>query len=277
MGKSFEDHIIHRTINSPMVQGFFISNATKSTEEENKRVLDRGYQRLYGMLLWAARGSFVDCLQGCSLLGRVMATPTEVAWTAACHMMTYMLQHKNTGITYSSAGNAIPMCFVDASSKADPADSKCLYGYAHLWMGGTIIAVCKKLAHVGLSAAHNEYMAAHWANRHTAWLRDVLTEMNMSAVVTAPTITWADNRAANLLCEEDIISTGNHHMMVPYHYNKEAVNDGIVEMRYIPTIDNLADLMTKSCSKQVIERLLPALIGLRKPVLPDDWGSASLK
>lgn len=152
---------------------------------------------------------------------------------------------------------------MDASNKADPADSKCQYGYAHLWQGGAIIACSKKLAHVGLSAAHNEYMAAHWANRHTAWLRDLLGEMGLSEVVVAPTITYGDNRAANLLCEEDIITCGNQFMQVPYHYNKEAVQAGIVEMKYISTADNIADLFTKSVSRQVLEHLLPVLLGHR--------------
>ncbi len=111
-------------------------------------------------------------------------------------------------------------------------------------------------------------MAAHWANRHTAWLRDLLAEMGISEVAQAPTLTYADNRAANLLCEEDIVTCGNQFMQVPYHFNMEAVALGIVDMTYIPTTDNLADLMTKSVSKQVSERLLPAMIGLRKPILP---------
>ena len=82
-------------------------------------------------------------------------------------MPTYLTQHSERGIKYSSAGNAAPVTFADASNKPDPNDSKCQYGYTHLWMGGPIIAVSKKLNHVGLSAAHNEYQATHWANRHT--------------------------------------------------------------------------------------------------------------
>ncbi len=185
----FKEHVINKTVSTPLTPGFCISNATKSTEAENKQVLARGYQRLFGTLLWAARGSFIECLEGCSELGRVMAKPTEAAWAAACHMLTYMIQHKNNGIRYSNAGNSLPVAFVDASNKADLADSKCQYGYVHLWMGGAIIARSKKLAHVGLSAAHNEYMAAHWANRHTAWLRDLLAEMGINEVAQAPTLT----------------------------------------------------------------------------------------
>ena len=126
------------------------------------------------MLLWAARGTFTECLQGVSLLGRVMtlSAPTEEAWSAACHMLTYIQQHKTHGICYSTDGNIAPMCMTNRSNKPDPTESKCQYGYCHLWQGAVIIAVSKKLAYAGLSAAHSEYMAAHWANRATTWLRD---------------------------------------------------------------------------------------------------------
>ena len=111
-------------------------------------------------------------------------------------------------------------------------------------------------------------MAAHWANRHTAWLTDLMEEMEIKEIGTEPTVTYEDNRAANLLCEEDIITCGNQFMQVPYHYNKEAIKMGVVVMRYIPTVDNLADILTKAVSRQVLERLLPAVIGQSAPLLP---------
>ena len=104
--------------------------------------------------------------------------------------------------------------------------------------------------------------------QRTAWLRDLLVEMSYLQVGAQPTNTYADNRAANLLCEEDIITCGNQFMQVPYHYNKEAVAMGVVIMIYISTLDNLADLFTKSVSKQVLQRLLPALLGYSAAVLP---------
>ena len=124
-----------------------------------------------------------------------------------------------------------------------------------------MIASSKKLAHVGLSAAHNEYMATHWCNRHTCWLRDLLEEIELGEVVAKPTLTHSDNRASNLLCEEDIVTCGNQFMQVPYHFNKEVVERGAVEMQYIATEDNLADIFTKSVSRQTLERLLPHLLG----------------
>lgn len=268
MANTFEKDLLSKNVTTPLPDGFFTYKKTTTSEQESKAVLARGYQRLFGSLLWAARGTFPECLEGCSMLGRVMSAPAEDDWSAACHMLTYMHQHRHHGILYSSNGNSIPYAMVDSSNKTDPTDSKCQYGYCHVLAGAAIIAQSKKLSHIGLSAAHNEYMAAHWCNRHTAWLRDLLVEMGYLEVGAQPTNTYADNRAANLLCEEDIITCGNQFMQVPYHYNKEAVAMGVVIMIYISTLDNLADLFTKSVSKQVLQRLLPALLGYSAAVLP---------
>jgi hypothetical protein len=47
--------------------------------------------------------------------------------------------------------------------------------------------------------------------------------MGLEDVVRQPTNTYGDNKAANLLCEEDIVTCGNQFMQVPYHFNKEAM------------------------------------------------------
>ena len=151
--------------------------------------------------------------------------------------------------------------YTDATNKPDPNDSKCQYGYTHLWMGGPIIAASKKLNHVGLSAAHNEYQATHWANRHTMWLRDLLTEMDLGDAIQEPTATFGDNRASNLLCEEDIVTCGNQFMQIPFHFNKEVVESGAVTIHYVPTAENIADLYTKAVSKQVLDKLLARALG----------------
>ena len=92
-----------------------------------------------------------------------------------------------------------------------------------------------------------------------AFGRDLMREMGIT--ITDPTITYADNTAANLLAEEDIVTMGNQFIRTPYHYTKECVADKIVQVKHIPTADNLADIFTKSVSRQVLERLLPYVTG----------------
>jgi hypothetical protein len=191
----------------------------------------------------------------------VLDSPTLTDWRAATQMMNYMHQRKTQGIRFNSNGNSKPVVYVDASNKPDPTDSKCQYGYVHMWQGGPICICSKKLSHVGLSAAHNEYMALHWANRQTQWVRDILIEMDLNDVVDEPTATFGDNKAANLLCEEDIVTKGNQHYRSPYHYNKEMVNDGQVKVHWIASAENLADIFTKAVPRQVLDSLLTRLQG----------------
>lgn len=270
MAEAFRDHLHKRKVSTPLPEGLFLHKRTDTPMNETAAVMERGYQRLVGMLLWAARGVYPECLLGTSMLGRLMAAPTEEAWTAACHMMTYMTQHRTQGIRFTSSGNNAPIAFSDSSNKPDPTDGKCQYGYSVQWQGGPVIACSKKLSHVGLSASHNEWMALHFTNRHVMWLRELLTEMELGEVVEQPTCVKGDNRAANLLCTEDIVTCGNQFLQLPFYFNKEVVESGAVVVSYVPTADNLADLFTKAVSKQVLTRLLPRLIGLEEDVAEDE-------
>ena len=176
-------------------------------------------------------------------------------------MMNYMYQNRHRGIMFSSVGNNTPVAYVDASNKPDPTDSKCQYGYAIMLAGGPIVTHSKKLSHVGLSAAHNEYMALQWCNRHVVWLRHLLVEMGYSDMVSDPTVVRGDNTAANQLCYEDIVTSGNQFIITPYHYNKEVVTLRLVEVKYVKSEDNLADLTTKAVDRTTSGRLTDRLAG----------------
>ena len=64
----------------------------KSKSAENRSVLDRGYMKAVGMILWAARNVFLECLVGVSFLCRVMSSPCENAWLCAMHMIKWIYQ-----------------------------------------------------------------------------------------------------------------------------------------------------------------------------------------
>lgn len=255
-------------LKTPSEKGMHLHKHLRQDEESQRKqeaeatvVRDRGYAKLLGMILWAARMCFPECLVGASMLGRVMACPTEEAWSEGIKIMNWMIQNKHRGIKFSANGNEVPVVFVDASNKPDPSDGKCQYGYVIMWKGGPIVTVSKKLAHVGLSAAHNEYMAMHWANRKIAWMRDFMLELELPEMVELPTLNCGDNQAALILSEEDIVTTGNQFIQVPYHYNKEMVLSGASEHIYVPTDLNLADVFTKCVTKQVIDTLLQRVLG----------------
>lgn len=119
---------------------------------------------------------------------------------------------------------------VDASNKPDPADGKCQFGFVFMWMGAAVLDHSKKLRHIGLSSEHNEYMAMHFAHQALVWFRQLMSELELTALLEVPTIMLADNKPANILSQEDIVSMGNQYIYLPYHYNKEVQEEGFSEI-----------------------------------------------
>ena len=153
-----------------------------------------------------------------------------------------------------------PCALVDASNRDDPADGRTQYGYTIHW-GGPLITKSGKLNHVGISSTYNEYMALHHCVKQVVWLRQLMQEIGLAAYVSTPTEVYADNKQANKLCAEDLVTAGNMYFRTGYHYNKEAVAEGHVKIEYIKTDQNVADLFTKAIKKGVIRQLLDALLG----------------
>ena len=132
-----------------------------------------------------------------------------------------------------------------------------------MWMGGPLVSYAKKLDHSSSATAANEYMALSHATKHVVWLRQLFAEIGLAALVAEPTPIFADNKTANQWCSEEKISGGNMWILQAYHYVKEMgiLGENLVEIHYVPTKLNLADLYTKAVPREVFEFLAPYLCG----------------
>ena len=275
MMKAFQEELItagmeHKTMTTPFPTGVFLRK-TDASEEEARIVHDRGYRRIVGMLLWATRGVYPECQQGCSQLGHVLSNPSEHAWNSALHMLKWIHDHRSHGIQFSSAGNPMPIIFSDASNKPDPDDGFSRYGFAAMMAGGPIATTSKKLSHVGLSAFHNEYMALRHAAGQAMWIRNLARESGLSYMTREPTVIYGDNQAANKLTKEDFISSGNQYIYLPYHWVKELTRASEIVVRYVPTKANLSDIFTKSVGPDVIRNLYEKITGYDKSWINDAY------
>ena len=104
-------------------------------------------------------------------------------------------------------------------------------------------------------------MALHHCVKQLVWLRQLMQEIGLGSYVRSPTKVFADNKQANKLCAEDLVTAGNMYFRTGYHYNKEAVRDGFVDVRYINTAYNISDACTKALAKNKISLFEAALHG----------------
>ena len=261
MVDAFKSHLPTRKVVEPVSKGYMTSKMNEVDEDETKSVLQAGFQTAVGMALWASRHVFPECRVGMSMICRVMSKPSWKDFNELMQMIKWMDQSKSVGITYTAGINEIPLWLVDASNKPDPADGKCQYGEVCMFMGGSILEKSRKLKHIGLSSQHNEYMAMAFANQSIVWLRQLLMEMSLESLVSDPTLLLADNRPANTLSVEDIVTSGNQYIYLPYHYNKEVQEMKFSEVAYVKSLDNISDLTTKCVDSATLKVLWPAITG----------------
>ena len=245
----------------PFPEGYILTKSDIPHPGEVKSTLLKQYQRLIGSLLWYVRHISPIAAYGCSQLCKLMSCPTERAYEAALHMLVYLYTHRDEGIVFHETDSE-PIAFVDASNKDDPTDGKTQYGYTIMWGGPLILCKSSKLNHVGINSTYNEYMALHHVIKQIVWLRQLFHEIGLANFISMPTLVHADNKQANSLCSEDLVTQGNMYFRTGYHYCKEAVRDLYVTIQYIDTALNISDAMTKALGSNKIKTFLDTLHGL---------------
>lgn len=69
------------------------------------------------------------------------------------------------------------------------------------------------------------------------------------------TIIQCDNSSAIQLSKNPVFHGKSKHIHVRFHFLRDLVNDGVVELRYCNSQDQVADIMTKPLKLEQFEKL----------------------
>ena len=123
--------------------------------------------------------------------------------------------------------------------------------------GGPISWLSKKQAIVALSTSEAEYVALCIATQEAAWLRRLLADLKV--LTSEPTLLMEDNQGAIAIAKNPTAHARTKHIDIRYHYVREAVQGGVVDVRYCPTDQMIADLLTKPLPRGQFEILRLAM------------------
>jgi hypothetical protein len=127
-----------------------------------------------------------------------------------------------------------------------------------LFNGGVVSWKSRTQTTVAKSTMESEYMAMSDAVTEVGILNQLLTEIGVK--VPLPITLYGDNQAALRVGNHESATKRSKHINVRYHNVREQVAEGLVELAYVPTKDQLADILTKNLGAVQLNNLRGGLL-----------------
>ena len=100
----------------------------------------------------------------------------------------------------------------------------------------------KKQNCVSLSSTEAEYVAAGSCCAQLLWMRQTLKEYGF---ICDKVPLWCDNESAIKISLNPVQHFKTKHIEIRYHFIRDHIRRGEIELNYVNTLDNLADIFTK--------------------------------
>lgn len=89
------------------------------------------------------------------------------------------------------------------------------------------------------------------------WIKRLLEDLKISNPL--PMKVFCDNKGAISVAHNPIFHDRTKHVEVDKHFIKEKLDNGLICMPYIPTIEQIANILTKGLQKKQFENLINKL------------------
>ena len=127
-------------------------------------------------------------------------------------------------------------------------DRKSISGHCFTFGAGVVSWSSKKQSSVALSSTEAEYMALAHATKEAIWVKQLLSEL--WAHGSGPYVINVDNQSCIALAKNPEFHARSKHIDIQYHFIREKVEEGLVELVFCPTKLMVADVLTKPVSRE---------------------------
>lgn len=225
--------------------------------DNNRKKCEAPYREAVGCLIYLQVVSRPDISFAVNVLSRDLEKPNEGHWVLLKRVLRYLKGTLNLGLLYGCTGNFIT--YSDADYAGDKLTRKSMSGVVCLYANAAVTWLCKKQSCIAQSTTEAEYISAAAAAKEIIWFRKLFDDCKLDI---KNFLLCVDNTGAIRLTKNPEFHQRSKHIDVKYHFIRDLYNKKKLEISYVKSEDQIADIFTKALPKDSFISLVSKL-GLR--------------
>nr|GEW73225.1 putative ribonuclease H-like domain-containing protein [Tanacetum cinerariifolium] len=230
-------------------QKLFMKNKAKLADRNR-------YQRLVGKLIYLSH-TRPDIAHAVGVVSRFMHQPQVAHMNAALRIVRYLKGTAGHGVLFRSNEHLNIQMYTDVDCAEDKRNRRSTSGYFSLVGGNLVTWRSKKQKVVSLSSAEAEFRGIAKGLAEALWIRKLVSEIGFPP--RGSTQIMCDNKAAIQISKNPVQHDRTKHVEVDRHFIKEKLNAGIIELPFVKSSDQLADILTKAVGTDMFHKCLSKL------------------
>ncbi|KAJ9541906.1 hypothetical protein OSB04_028412 [Centaurea solstitialis] len=240
------------SIGTPMATGNSIG-----PDHEGKDIDLRNYRSMVGSLMYLT-ASRPDIMFATCVCARYQAKPKESHLAAVKRIFRYLKGTPYYGIWYPKGLGFELQAYTDADYGGCNMDRKSTSGHLQ-FLGNKLVSwASKKQQCVSTSTAESEYVAAASCCSQVLWMQSQLRDYGLEYKKIP---IYCDSKSAIAISANPVQHSKTKHIDIRYHFLKDNVEKENIELYFVNTEYQLADLFTKALDEKRFKFLISRLGG----------------
>jgi len=182
-----------------------------------------------------------------------MNDPTEEHMEAVYRILRYLKMTPGQGLFFKRSERREIEIYTDADWAGSVTDRRSTSGYCTYVWGNLVTWRSKKQPVVSRSSAEAEFRALAHGICEGMWLKRVLCELRIP--ITKPMRVLCDNQSAISIAKNPVHHDRTKHVEIDRHFIKEKIEAETISLQYIPTTQQIADILTKAIPRKFFDEL----------------------
>jgi hypothetical protein len=227
-------------------------------EELNEQEHNK-YRSIVGELLYAANYTRIDLIYIVNVLARHVNKPYNYHMAAARRVLQYLVGRTDKKLIFNgkidnhnNSNEYNVTIYVDSSYGDDKVDRKSTCGWLCKINNNLVSWQSKKQSTVATSTTEAEFYGLCEATKEALFMKQwIKYYTGQESQVTI----MGDNQGSLFIADHNTSHNRTKHIDIQYHFIREHVRNKNINMKYVNTKEQLADILTKPTPKIIFTRL----------------------